>query len=53
MTIQKEKSTAMIEASAKIKEAIDILGAEAKKDESARDIIANLSVVLLDIKSRK
>lgn len=41
-----------IEASQKIRDAIDILGSIAASDSTAREAIANLGVVVLDLSQR-
>ena len=45
------ENNAFVIAEEKIRSAIDALGEIAKDDKLARDCIANLSVVLLDMKS--
>ena len=49
----KKRSDSKVVASEHIKKAIDVLGSSAKAgDKEAREIIANLGVILLDINSR-
>ena len=47
--VQSVKSSGRIEAQKYIKSAIECLGKDAKDDVIARESIANLSVVLLDL----
>lgn len=49
-SITSDISQSYVKAQAKIKEAIDILGVHASADANAREAVANLAVVLLDMK---
>lgn len=60
MRIKKRPVTAATQEAANYKEAIsyiqsaiEALGMESGKDEAAREAIANLSVILLDLKTAK
>lgn len=46
-----QKTKKYVEASEKIRDAIDLLGVSASTDAIAREAVANLGVVLLDLNS--